>query len=71
MCLSLIGIVPWLSCIKLIYQVREGLLGQVWEPDMAQASLARECMTYQPSCSGGKVGVGERFKGNLQDFTGV
>ena len=38
---------------------------------MAQASLARTCMTYQPFCWGGKVGLGERFRGNHQDFTGV
>ena len=43
----------------------------VWEPEMAQASLARNCMTYQPGCWGGKVGLGERFRGNHQDLTGV
>ena len=38
---------------------------------MAQASLARKCMTYQPECWGGKMGLGERFRGNHQDFTGL
>ncbi len=73
MWLSLIGIVTWLSCTKSSQRVLEsGAFGAgVWEPEMAQASLARNCMTYQPGCWGGKVGLGERFRGNRQDFTGV
>ena len=71
MWLSLIGIVPWLSCTKSREFWKVGLLGRVWEPEMAQASLARNCMTYQPGCWGGKVGLGEGFRGDHQDFTGV
>ena len=74
MWLSLIGH-PSTLAVNAQNQVREfwkvGLLGRVWEPEMAQASLARNCMTYQPGCWGGKVGLGERFRGNHQDFTGV